>query len=814
LLDELGLADECVRRFGWAARPGRTVDWPAWLPTTVVESLRAAGIELPWGHQVAAAEAAVSGHHVILTTGTASGKSLGFLLPVLTATYGGTDIRGPAPPGDRPVRPDLAGRGVDLDLGPIGPRPHTALYVAPTKALAHDQFRAARALGPPGWRIATLDGDTEPAARDWVRDWGTYVLSNPDMLHHSVLPQHRRWAPLLRTLRYVVIDEAHRYRGVFGAQVAAVLGRLRRLAHHYGADPVFVLAAATIAEPAETAGRLIGVPAGRIAVVDRDDSARPARELLMIDPDSDADLLTAQLLSRCVRSGRQTLAFAPSRRSAETIALRARSAVGAEAGGSTGSTGSTGSPPQIEAYRAGYLAGDRRQIETGLRTGAIRGVASTNALELGVDIAGLDAVLIDGYPGTRSSFWQQAGRAGRAEADALVVLIAGRHPLDRFLFAHPEVLLGRPVEASVLNPSNPYVLRPQLLAAARELALNAGDDRYFGPGTGGVIAELAAAGALRRRPGGWFPSGADGANRIDLRAAGRRLDIVESDTGRVIGVVDEAGADLSVHDGAVYVHRGDTYLCAGPSARTDVADDERDEGAGEGAGGDEGAGEGAGGDEAQEEDVPEVLVRAAQPGYLTSPRRETTVRILAEHRCRAVGAGRVAFGEVEVRSRVTGYLRRDPVTGTVWDQTPLDLPTRTTRTAAVWLTLDAALVDEQIGLSRLEAGAHAAEHAWLNLLPAYAACDPWDVSGTCAVRHPDTGLLTVLGYDVSAGGAGFAEHGFAVAEAWLGATADLLRDCDCTAGCPSCIVSASCGTTGRPLDKTAGEVLLGLLTAG
>ena len=555
---------------------------------------------------------------------------------------------------------------------PIGPRPHTALYLAPTKALAHDQFRAARALGPPGWRIATLDGDTEPAARDWVRDWGTYVLSNPDMLHHSVLPQHRRWAPLLRTLRYVVVDEAHRYRGVFGSQVAAVLARLRRLAHYYGADPVFVLAAATVAEPAETAGRLIGVSAERITVVDQDDSARPARELLLVEPGTDPDELTASLLTRSVASGRQTLAFARSRRSAETIALRARAALGGSVAGSVVGSSVAAAAPRIEAYRAGYLAEDRRSIEAGLRSGEIRGVASTNALELGVDIAGLDAVLIDGYPGTRSSFWQQAGRAGRSEADALVVLVAARHPLDRFLFAHPEVLLGSPVESSVLNRANPYVLRPQLLTAARELPLTDQDERYFGSTTGDLIAELAAGGALRRRPGGWFATGSDGGERVDLRAAGRRLDIVESGTGRVIGVIDEAGADLTVHDGAVYVHRGDTYLCGSSADWSDPADDDP-----------------FGVDGRSElDDVPEVLVRAARPGYLTSPRRETSVRILAEDRIGRLGAGRVGFGEVEVCSRVTGYLRRDPATGTVWDQTPLDLPARTTRTAAVWLTLD------------------------------------------------------------------------------------------------------------------------------
>jgi DEAD/DEAH box helicase domain-containing protein len=758
----LGLGSTSVRRYRWPPRSGRTADWPSWLPADVVAGLRATGIDAPWRHQVEAAEAAFAGRHVMLATGTASGKSLGYLMPVLAATFGGRDAVGPSPPGDRPV---AAGPLDDpaLGLGVFGARPHTALYLSPTKALAHDQFRAARTLCPPGWQLATLDGDTEPAARDWVRDWGTYVLTNPDMLHHSVLPQHQRWAPLLRRLRYVVIDEAHRYRGVFGAQVAGVVARLRRLAHHYGADPVFVLAAATTADPRESAGRLIGIEPERIVVVDSDDSLRPARELLLVEPSERSEELTAELLRRCVDSGRQTLAFTRSRRAAEAIASRARQ-LGADRA-------------DIESYRAGYLPQDRRAIEAGLRSGDVRGVASTNALELGVDIVGLDAVVIDGFPGTRSSFWQQAGRAGRREADALVVMVAGRHPLDRFLFDHPGALLDRPVEATVLHPSNPYVLGPQLLAAAQELPLCEADAAYFGPTTSRLLVDLAGSGALRRRPNGWFVTAAGSvARQIDLRAAGARIDLVEEETGRIVGVVDAGAADLCAHDGAVYVHRGDTYLC-------------------------EAAGDGE----------PEVFVRPARPGYLTSPRRETDVRILAEHQRRRVGAGHVAFGPVEVRSQVTGYLRRDPVTGTVWDQTPLDLPVRVGRTTGVWWTLDPALVPEEIGLARLAAGAHAAEHAWLNLLPAFAPCDPWDISGNSALAHPDTGLLTVIVHDTTPGGAGFAERGFAVAERWLATAAESVSRCDCPNGCPGCVVTAACSTTGRALDKPTAAMLLDLI---
>jgi len=459
------------------------------------------------------------------------------------------------------------------------------------------------------------------------------------------------------------------------------------------------------------------------------------------------------------------LAFTRSRRAAEAVASGARQLGGDERA-------------IIESYRAGYLPQDRRAIEAGLRSGDIRGVASTNALELGVDIVGLDAVVIDGFPGTRSSFWQQAGRAGRGEAEALVVLVAGRHPLDRFLFDHPEALVDSPVEATVLHPSNPHVLGPQLLAAAEELPLREEDAAYFGPTTHALLADLARTGALRRRPNGWYVTAAGpAAHQIDLRAAGARIDLVEERTGRIVGVVDAGTADLCAHEGAVYVHRGDTYLC-------EPADD----------------GE------------PEVFVRPARPGYLTSPRRETDIRILAEQRRRRVGAGHIATGPIEVRSQVTGYLRRDPSTGTVWDQTPLDLPVRVGRTIGVWWTLDPALVPEEIGLARLAAGAHAAEHAWLTLLPAFAPCDPWDISGASTLAHPDTGLLTVIVHDCTPGGAGFAERGFAVAERWLAATHESVANCDCPNGCPGCVVSATCSTTGRALDKQAAGLLLDLIS--
>jgi DEAD/DEAH box helicase domain-containing protein len=526
---------------------------------------------------------------------------------------------------------------------------------------------------------------------------------------------------------------------------------------------VFILASATSANAAEAAARLIGVAESEITAITLNDSARPDRELLLWQPEADAEEEAAQVLAELVSSGRQTLAFTGSRRSAERMAMRARALA----------------PHwQIEAYRGGYLADDRRRIEHDLQSGRLRGVASTNALELGVDIAGVDAVVIAGYPGTRAAFWQQAGRAGRAGHDALTVLVARKHPLDRYLLEHPGSLVEAPVEATVLHPENPFVLGPQLAAAAQELPLTATDTEFFGASVPALAELLERRGTLRRRPNGWYWTGPHrAADAIDLRSAGgSSIEIIEAATGRVLGAVDPVTADMSVHPGAVYLHLGETYVCEQLNAE--------------------------GG---------EALVRAAAPGYLTQPRRHTGVHVTAERRTRPQGLGRAHFGQIEVRSQVTGYLRRDEISGTVWDETPLELPVRTLRTTAVWLTVDPALVDEAFSLAQLRGGVHAAEHALVNLLPLFAPCDRWDIGGASAVAHPDSGLLSVFVHDAIAGGAGFAEHAYDVADAWLRATWERLTACECQVGCPACVISAACGSGNQVLDRQTAATLLGML---
>lgn len=735
------------------ARGGDPVAWPDWLPADVVAACVRSGIDAPWRHQREAADLAHSGQHVVLSTGTASGKSLGYLLPVLAATYGGADAQGPVSVGAPSVRDTL--------LRPT--RPHTALYLAPTKALAHDQLRVCTELGGSTWRVSTLDGDSDRAERDWARDHASYVLSNPDMLHRSVLPRHDRWATLLQTLRYVVVDECHRYRGVFGAHVAAVLRRLRRLCHHYGADPIFVLASATVTNAAEAATELVGAP---VTAVTEDASPHGAVRIRLWEPEADTDTEVAALLAESVDEGRQTVAFVPSRKGAELVALRAQERL-------------CDRTQQIDAYRSGYLAGERRQLERRLQDGSLRGVAATNALELGVDIAGMDAVIMAGFPGTRAAFWQQAGRAGRRGSEALVTLVARQNPLDAYLFEHPELIFDSPVETTVLHADNPYVLGPHLAAAAQELPVTTEDTRWFGPTQPDLLDQLTTQGALRRRPQGWFWTHTERAvDLIDLRAdSGRAVEVIDSDTGRVIGQVDRGNADGTVHEGAVYLHQGETWLV-----------DSLDLGRGE------------------------AIATATRPGYYTTPKSISEVSVVRERDRREFGQGTVHRGDVEVTSQVVAYLRRDEVTHDVWDETPLDLPRRSLRTQGVWWTipLEAVAALDTAPL-RLAGAAHAAEHTAIGLLPLFAPCDRWDIGGLSTVLHPDTDTCTIFVHDGHPGGAGFAERGFAVAEDWLDATLERLTNCPCPDGCPACVVSPKCGNANQVLDKRAAADLVRLL---
>src|ERR1700734_3668075 len=637
-------AGELVHLEHIPGQPGQPTSWPESVRPDVTAALGARGIASPWTHQAQAAALVRSGRNVIIATRAASGKSAGYLAAALSEI---------------------------LDGG-------TALYIAPTKALAADQLKAVRDLGVRGVRATCYDGDATAPERAWAQSHANYLLTNPDMIHSGLLPNHSRWRGFLRRLRVVIVDECHGYRGGFGSHVAQVLRRLRRVAAHHAApdgrrEPVFILASATIADPVGCARQLTGLAA--TAVTD-DGSPRAPLTFALWEPPllhtyaevrarRPASSEASDLLAAMVRAEIPALAFLRSRRGAETVALAARDALGGDPDGS------------VAAYRSGYLADDRRRLEAGLRDGRITGMAATTALELGINISGLDAVLIAGWPGTWSSLWQQAGRAGRSGRAATAVFIARDDPLDSYLLHHPETLLGHPVEPTVLDPANPYVLGPHLAAAAAELPLTGPDLELFGPAAAAAVAGLTDAGELRRRPAGWYYARhRRPAREISIRGdLGRPVRVVEEATGRLVGTMDEPSAHRYVHDGAVYLHQGESYLVS----RLDLADRV-------------------------------ALVEPGDPGYTTQARDITDIDVIAERRRARWGDADLLLADVRVTRQVVGYTRlragkkaRGPVV-------PLELPQRTLSTVAVAWTIPNECLDSLPG-NDLGGAAHAAEHA-------------------------------------------------------------------------------------------------------
>ena len=736
-------------------RDAVTAPWPEWAHPDVVAAYRTRGVVELWRHQAVAAEAARAGRHVVVSTGTASGKSLAYQLPALTA--------------------------IVERRGTHGERGASTLYISPTKALAQDQLSTITGLGL-DVRVTTHDGDSSYEERDWTREHGEYVLTNPDMLHRSLLPRHERWAGLFRSLDVVVVDECHHYRGVFGAHVAQVLRRLRRVCAFHGSDPTFVLASATVGNPAEHASRLTGLD---VMAVSHDDAPRGEVALALWEPRFTsyagengapvrraASSESADLLADLVAQGVRTLAFVRSRRAAEQVATTTAGLL-AEVDPEL--------PGRVASYRGGYLPEERREIEQALRDGRLLGLAATNALELGIDVSGLDAVLVAGFPGTRAAWWQQVGRAGRNAGDALAVLIARDDPLDTYLVTHPEALLDQAVEQTVFDPGNPYVVGPHLCAAAQEVPLREPELEMFGPSARRLVDELTETGRLRRRPHGRYWTHPEPASALtDIRSgSGRPFSLVEGDTGRVVGTVDGGSAHATAHTGAVYVHRGETWLVESLDLDDRVA-----------------------------------MIHRADVDYSTTARELTDITIRQELDHRHWGSARLSFGLVEVTHRVVSYLRRRQPSGDVIDEVPLDLPEQSLTTQAVWWTLGDDLLDESGLLSAdLPGAAHAAEHCSIGLLPLFATCDRWDIGGVSTARHADTGRLTVFVYDGHPGGAGISARGFDAARDWLVATRETIRSCACPDGCPSCVQSPKCGNQNHPLDKAGAVALLDVLLA-
>ncbi|MBI2846973.1 MAG: DEAD/DEAH box helicase [Chloroflexi bacterium] len=711
------------------------------------KALEEAGVSSLYSHQTLGINALLSGKNVIVATGPASGKSLVYNVPVLDTI--------------------------------LSDRRAKAFYLFPTKALAQDQLRALQKLTreiPEMGQVltATFDGDTPYEERGEIRRSARIVLTNPDMLHLGILPNHRQWAGFLRGLRFVVLDEAHIYRGVFGSHVANVLRRLRRLCSHYGSEPLFVLCSATIANPQEHAESLTGLPS---EVVNGDGSPYGGKDFVLWNPPviderrgtrRSANSEAAFLFSELVKKGVRTITFARTRRLVELIYLYTKGEL---------RRGSGRLAERIRPYRAGYLPAERRKIEQALFKGELLGVSATNALELGIDVGDLDATVITGYPGSIASAWQQAGRSGRRGHRSLSFLIGVDNPLDQYFMRHPEAFFGRPLESALVSPGNPYVLKPHLLSAAYEWPLTQKDASLFQGDYEKATSELVEEGLLREREGRFYlsPSISYPAEGVNIRSTSQNsYSIVEGEKGVLLETVEPAVAFFQIHPGAIYIHQGESYLVTELNLTSRVA----------------------------------KVVPTDLPHY-TQTMDTTDLRILEVLKEREIGSAKVYLGRVDVSTSVVGFKRKKQFTDEVISQEILDLPPNSFPTVALWFDIPEGTVQRLAGAGLdLAGGLHAAEHASIGLLPLFALCDRNDIGGVSTPVHPDTGKPQIFIYDGHPGGIGIAEKGYEVVERLLQYTLSLVTECPCEGGCPSCIQSPKCGNNNEPLDKAAAKVIL------
>jgi DEAD/DEAH box helicase domain-containing protein len=729
--DDLLQGEELAYLGSELARDPRTAPLPDDLPPALRERLETASINNLYSHQAAAWHAAQEGEHIAVTTGTASGKSLAFNLPVLAALT---------------VEPKLR-----------------ALYLYPTKALAQDQVRALGELNVKRIRAAIYDGDTESERRWQIRKWSNLILTNPDMLHVGVLPHHDRWGDVLANLRYVVIDEAHVYRGVFGSHVGNVLRRLRRLARVYGAEPQFLLASATIANPGELAHSLTGLG---FTVIGEDGAPKAERTVALWNPPlvdeelgqrASALAEASKLMADLVERGLRTLVFAKSRRSAELIHKFTADRLGDSS--------------RLSPYRAGYTAAQRREIERRLFAGELLGVSATNALELGIDVGMLDAVISVGFPGTVASLRQQWGRAGR-RGHGLAVLVASEDALDQYFMREPQTLLGRRVEAAILDHENPRVLDGHVAAAAFEAPLDDADAEVLGAE---ALRRAAEHPELKKTGAGYVWAGRDyPAARFGLRSTSPDVfTVVETKTGSVLGTIERERAYSTVHEGAIYLHLGESYRVVALDLVARSA-----------------------------------LVEPFTGDYYTQAKKETMTSIEETLRTeRRLGLD-LAFGRVSVTEQVVGYQRKSIRDQSTLELVGLDLPETTFETEAVWYLPEPEQLVGLLEMPKLLGTLHAAEHAMIAILPLWAMCDRWDIGGLSTNLHYQTGRPTVFVYDGHSGGVGITERGFDTFEGWVGDTAKMLEGCPCESGCPSCVQSPKCGNLNEPLDKAGALELL------
>jgi DEAD/DEAH box helicase domain-containing protein len=733
--DDLLAGDELAHVETVAPAEARLAPLPDELDPRLRETLPFDGL---YEHQREAWDVAARGEHLILATGTASGKSLAFNLPVLDALA--------REPKER------------------------ALYLYPTKALAQDQARALAELHAPNVRAAIYDGDT-PGERRWqIRRWANVILTNPDMLHIGVLPHHDRWADVLHNLRYVVVDEAHVYRGVFGSHVGNVLRRLRRLARVYGADPQFLFASATIANPGELASSLGGVGA---TVIDGDAAPRAERTIALWNPELlDVELglrasplgEASRLMAELVTRGLRTICFAKSRKAAELIHKFTVDRV------------DTATGKRLAPYRAGYTPAQRRDIEHRLVEGELLGVSATDALELGIDIGLLDCAISVGFPGTVASLRQQWGRAGR-RGHGLAVLIASEDALDQYFMREPETLLERRVEAAILDHANPRVLDGHVRAAAFEAPVDDADRATLGDA---ALERAALLPDVKQTKSGYVWAGRDyPAGQFGLRSATPdTFGVVEAQSGTVLGLVERERAYSTVHEGAVYLHLGESYLVRELDLQARLA-----------------------------------VVTPYSGDYYTQAKKETNTAIEETLRTERRCGLDLMFGRISVTERVVAYQKKSTRDQSTLETVDLDLPETSFETEAIWYLPEPDQLEGLEKMPKLLGTLHAAEHSMIALLPLWAMCDRWDIGGLSTNIHFQTNRPTVFIYDGHAGGVGITERGFNAFEGWVADTARMLEGCPCSDGCPSCVQSPKCGNLNEMLDKAGALAFLRRLVA-
>jgi DEAD/DEAH box helicase domain-containing protein len=694
-------------------------------PGPIQEALSSLDIRRLYSHQAEAIESIRAAQHTAIVTGTASGKTLCYNLPVLERLLANPEAK--------------------------------ALYLFPTKALAQDQVRGLRRLADSHPELAdlvrcgTYDGDTPGPTRRKLRREANVIMSNPDMLHQGILPYHSRWGSFFADLDFVVVDEIHSYRGIFGSNVANVLRRLNRICRHYGSSPTYVCCSATIANPAELAERLIGMP---VQLVDQDGSPRgPKRFVLWNPPYIDTGKMERRssneeghrLLVSLLRKKVQSIAFARTRIVAELLykytaeALEKLNPSLAEA---------------VRPYRAGYLPEERREIERQLFSGELLGVTSTNALELGIDVGSLDASLIVGYPGTIASTWQQAGRAGRGTDEALVALIAYNDPLDQYLMLRPEYLFGRSPEHAVVDPENPYLLAGHIRCAAFELPLREGDAEHFGGQVVPILEILDDLGQVNRIDAAWYWSSTDyPAAEVALRTQSDNTYTImdTSDGNKVIGMVDAISAPETVYPGGVYLHEGSTHLVRELDLEARAA-----------------------------------YVERQHVDYYTQAILDSSIRAGERQAEKEYGGGQLCYGEATVTWKTTAFKKIKFYTQENVGYSRLELPAQHLETASCWFSpsQEALSLVSQHSLKPIE-GLVGIRNVAVNMLPLLAMCDRLDVGGI--VDATNFGTPTLFVYDRYPGGLGFAERGYKLFESLMEECLATIENCACDEGCPSCV---------------------------